>query len=120
MEGLTAAQRDEIRACLADEQQRAQRRIAAHERDFADIVTASAEAVRDDEHDPEGHTIAFARAQVAAQLAAARRELEALQRAERRLNEPDAGACAGCGQPIGYQRLLARPAATTCVDCARP
>lgn len=94
-------------------------RIAALERAFDDIVAASADAVRDDEHDPEGATIAFERAQVAALLADARAQLEALERAARRMNEPDAGRCDRCGAPIGYQRLLARPAATTCISCAR-
>lgn len=116
---LTRAQRTEVARRLAEQRQRTARRIEAHERGFADIVTASADAVRDDEHDPEGHTIAFERAQVAALLDAARAELAALDRAEQRLGEPDAGACARCGAPIGYERLLARPAATSCVECAR-
>lgn len=119
MAGLTAAQRRELAARLARQQERTQRRIAAHERAFEDIVTASADAVRDDEHDPEGHTIAFERAQVAAQLATAREELDALQQAEGRLSQHDPGSCDRCGLPIGYERLLARPAVTTCVGCAR-
>lgn len=82
-------------------------------------MTSSADAVRDDEHDPEGPTIAYERAQVAARLDAARAEMAELRRAAQRLDEADAGACAGCGQPIAYERLLARPAATTCVGCAR-
>lgn len=119
MTHLTPAQRKELARRIAHEQQRTRDRIAAHERDFADIVTSSAEAVRDDEHDPEGATIAYERAQVAALLAAARQQLADLQHAAQRLDEPDAGGCARCGRPIGYDRLLARPSTTSCVECAR-
>lgn len=116
---LTEAERTELRDRIAYEQERTTARIAALERDFDDIVTASADAVRDDEHDPEGATVAFERAQVAALLADARAHLAALQRAAQKLDEPDAGCCDGCGAPIGYERLLARPTATACIDCAR-
>lgn len=118
MTHLTSGQRRELDERIAHERRRTADRIAAHERDFEEIVTASAEAVRNDEHDPEGPTIAYERAQVAALLAAARAQLADLQRAAQRLHEPDAGACVSCRQPIGYERLLARPAATTCVECA--
>lgn len=117
--GLTEAERAGLRDRIASAQERTAARIAALERDFDDIVTASADAVRDDEHDPEGATVAFERAQVAALLADARAHLAALQRAAHQLDEPDAGCCDGCGAPIGYERLLARPTATTCIDCAR-
>lgn len=116
---LTSAQRKELELRIAHERQRTADRIAAHERDFADIVTSSAEAVRDDEHDPEGATIAYERAQVAALLAAAREQLADLEHAAQRLHGPDAGGCARCGQPIGYDRLLARPSTASCVECAR-
>lgn len=115
---LTSGQRRELEERIAHERQRTADRIAAHERDFEEIVTASAEAVRDDEHDPEGPTIAYERAQVAALLAAARAQLGDLHRAAQRLHEPDAGGCVSCRRPIGYERLLARPAATNCVECA--
>lgn len=119
MKSLTDAQRTRLREHIAAEHARTVDRIAALERDFDDIVTASADAVRDDEHDPEGATIAFERAQVAALLAAARAHSQGLRRAAWRLDEPDAGRCDRCAEPIGYERLLARPAATACVTCAR-
>lgn len=119
MDALTDAQRTELRTHVAREQQRAAARVAALSRDLDDMVTASADAVRDDEHDPEGATIAFERAQVAALLADAREQVRALDQAARRLDEPGAGRCDGCGAPIGYERLLARPVATSCVACAQ-
>lgn len=119
MANLTDAQRSRLRKRIVEEEERAGARVAALERELDDIVTSSADAVRDDEHDPEGATIAFERSQVAALLDDARAQLSALQHAARRLDEPGAGRCADCGEPIGYARLLARPAATACVVCAR-
>ena len=117
MSRLTDGQRSQLRARIAQERQRAAARADALARDFADIVTASADAVRDDEHDPEGATIAFERAQVATLLADARSLLAALQAAGERVEHPDAGSCAACGGPIAMERLLARPTATRCVAC---
>ena len=120
MSGLTAEQRDALRMRIVEERERATARAAALQRDFDDIVTASAEAVRDDEHDPEGATIAFERTQVATLLTDARRLLVALDAVEQRLDAPEAGHCERCSQTIAFARLLARPTATRCVTCAVP
>ena len=118
MEDLTAAQVAAIREGITTQRQRAHQRIAALEAQFADIVESSADAVRDDEHDPEGATIAFERAQVASLLAAARAEITALDVAAGRLESETAGRCERCGRPIGVDRLLARPSSTRCIACA--
>lgn len=118
MDDLSDAQKDELARRIAREQERADARAAALARDLEDIVTSSAESVRDDEHDPEGQTIAFERAQVASLLAAAQSQMAALQAAALRLDEGRAGRCERCRGAIGYERLLARPAATCCVACA--
>ena len=115
---LTPAQRRHLTSHIAAERERTLARAAALEREFDNIVVASADAVRDDEHDPEGATIAFERAQVAALLDDARSQVEALDRAALRLAGTDAGRCDRCGDLIGYERLLARPTATRCVRCA--
>jgi DnaK suppressor protein len=44
------------------------------------------------------------------------REIDA---ALRRMNEGTYGACESCGQPIGDDRLDARPVARLCVTCKR-
>jgi DnaK suppressor protein len=119
MDHLTDQQRAQLRAELAAGRARTRARAEALRRDFDEIVTASADAVRDDEHDPEGATIAFERAQVAALLADATAQLRELAAAEDRLDQQGLGRCAGCGGPIGFERLLARPTATRCVACAR-
>ena len=46
------------------------------------------------------------------------RELEAIARAEQRVEEGTYGLCEACGRPIPTGRLEARPTATTCVEHA--
>ncbi len=72
----------------------------------------------DDEHDPEGATVAFERAQVAALLRQARNHLTALDLALERLGDHTYGTCAMCEQAIPMERLEAQPTARTCVGCA--
>jgi DnaK suppressor protein len=103
---------------LAKERQAALDRLAALERDFSAIVEATDQANADDEHDPEGATIAFERQHVAALLDQARRQLAQVDAAIGRLNAGKYGRCERCGQPITAARLAARPAATTCIRCA--
>lgn len=93
-------------------------RIAAITGEFEAVVSASADTNADDEHDPEGSTIAFERAQVAALLAQARIQLEDVDRAIARLADGTYLRCEQCGAPIGSKRLAARPTARTCIRCA--
>jgi RNA polymerase-binding transcription factor DksA len=97
---------------------RARERVAALEREFAGLAEAASAAGTDDEHDPEGATLAFERQHAAALLEAAREQVAAFDDALRRLDEGRYGVCDRCGQPIGAERLAARPAAVTCVRCA--
>ena len=92
---------------------------AALRADLAGIVAATAGANSDDEHDPEGATIAFERAQTASLLERTESRLAALDGALGRLAAGGYGDCARCGRPIGAERLAARPDATTCIYCAR-
>lgn len=96
----------------------ARERVAALEREFAGLAEAASAAGRDDEHDPEGATLAFERQHAAALLEAAREQVAAIDGALRRLADGRYGVCDRCGQPIGAERLAARPAAVTCVRCA--
>ena len=82
------------------------------------IVEASRDSNADDEHDPEGATIAFERAQVAALVDQVRAQVAEVDAALERLAQGTYGRCAACGRPIGEGRLEARPAARTCVECA--
>jgi RNA polymerase-binding transcription factor DksA len=89
--------------------------IATLHRDLDGVIDASRSSNADDEHDPEGATIAFERAQVAALLDAARRRLAELDAALERVEAGTFGRCEVCGQPIPAERLEVRPFARTCV-----
>ena len=114
MVGIMATAREMLLA----ERARVRQRIAALEREFAGIAEAASAGGTDDEHDPEGATLAFERQHTAALLEQARGQLAAADAALGRLAAGRYGVCERCGQPIGDDRLAARPAARTCVRCA--
>jgi DnaK suppressor protein len=87
--------------------------------EFEAVVDASRSSNADDEHDPEGATIAFERQQVAALLDQARARLADVDAALARASAGGYGRCESCGGAIGAERLAARPHARTCIDCAR-
>jgi DnaK suppressor protein len=103
---------------LRDEHAAALTQIAALTREFDGVVEASRTSNADDEHDPEGATIAFERQQVAALLEQARRRLADVEAALARREAGGYGRCETCGRPIAAERLAARPAARTCITCA--
>jgi DnaK suppressor protein len=70
-----------------------------------------------DEHDPEGSTIAFERAQLAALLAQAPEHLRDVDAALRRLAAGQFGLCERCAAPVGDERLAAVPVARRCMAC---
>ena len=87
-------------------------------RSFDDIVAAAVQSNVDDEHDPEGTTIAFERQQVAALLRQAQADRDALLLARDRVEQPGYGVCEYCRGFIGVERLMALPSATRCIRCA--
>ena len=103
---------------LGQERAAALAQIEALTREFDEVVAASKASNADDEHDPEGSTIAFERAQVATLLQQAHRAREDLTSALQRAQQGAYGACERCGEPIGAGRLQARPDARTCIACA--
>jgi DnaK suppressor protein len=106
------------REVLLAEQARARQRVAALEREFTGLAEAASSAGTDDEHDPEGATLAFERQHAAALLQAAREQVAAIDAALQRLAAGRYGVCERCGRHIGEGRLAARPAAPTCIQCA--
>ena len=107
------------RHCRLDELRTATiRRATSLVSSFDEIVEATNDVATDDEHDPEGHTIAWERQQIAALLDEARTMLADLDAAEQRLDDGRYGTCAVCGLQIAHERLDALPATSTCVDCA--
>lgn len=115
---LSSSDRGSLLELLVLERQRARIRIAALTREFDAIVSASADAANDDEHDPEGSTIGFERAQVTALLNQARGQAAEVERSLARLESGGYGACERCGGAIPFARLEAFPTARKCVDCA--
>ena len=92
--------------------------IEGLERDHQRIVAASVDSNADDEHDPEGATIAFEREQLTALLTRARLTRTELEAARGRLDAGTYGICEGCGEAIVVERLHARPAVRLCIGCA--
>lgn len=107
-----------IRRSLHAMRDAAAQQLAGLETSFEDIVQAASGVATDDEHDPEGHTIAWERQQVAALLSETRAALERIEAAEQRLDAGVYGICTSCGDEIAPERLEALPATPTCVDCA--
>jgi DnaK suppressor protein len=107
-----------VRAVLLGERDRTIARVAALSREFDGIVEAADLVATDDEHDPEGHTIAFERQQVAGLLREAHARLVAVDLALERVDAGRYGTCEICGCSIPTDRLAARPEAATCVPCA--
>ena len=89
--------------------------LATLSKDFAGIVDSSVDSNADDEHDPEGSTIAFERSQVGALIEQAERRLAEVDAACARVADGTYGRCAVCAEPIADGRLEARPVARTCV-----
>ena len=109
---------DQARGRLSAERVAAAARIAALERDIATNVESAKGGATDDEHDAEGATIAFERAQAMALLEETRIQVEALDTALARVDHGSYGVCESCGQDIAPERLVARPSATLCITCA--
>ena len=116
---MDASLAQDLLTLLEERRQRTLRRRDALRGDFDDIVERSSDASRDDEHDPEGATVAFERAQVAALVSAAERELADVDRAVERVRSGTHDRCETCGGEVPAERLRARPTARTCVGCAR-
>ena len=109
---------DDVRRRLADERRRTEERLTGLTQDFDAVVASSRDTNADDEHDPEGATIAFERSQVDAMVRQARQQLAEIEGAERRVADGTYGTCETCGAPIGAARLEARPTARVCIACA--
>ena len=106
------------RARLADLRAAVVRRAAGLASSFDGIVEATSDVATDDEHDPEGHTIAWERQQIAALLDEATSVLVDIDAAVGRLDAGLYGTCTVCGDAIAAERLEALPATPTCVGCA--
>ncbi|WP_147916785.1 TraR/DksA family transcriptional regulator [Ruania zhangjianzhongii] len=115
---MSAQPGGELHRRLVADRERTAALIESLTGNVSSILEATRSSATDDEHDPEGSTIAFERSQASSMLAGAERELAELELALARIAEGSYGRCERCGEPIPQDRLLARPAARTCVPCA--
>jgi len=103
---------------LAAERAETEERLARLRDDFAGVVDATRDANSDDEHDPEGQTIAYERSQTDALVRQAERHLVEIGAAQVRVQNGSYGVCESCGALIAAGRMEARPTARTCIGCA--
>jgi RNA polymerase-binding transcription factor DksA len=106
------------RESLEEQRRAARSRLTSLTGDFDGMVAASRDSNADDEHDPEGSTIAFERQQVDGLIRQTQEHLAEIDAALARLDAGEYGTCERCGRPIAPARLEARPTARTCVGCA--
>ncbi|MGU3292668.1 TraR/DksA family transcriptional regulator [Williamsia sp. M5A3_1d] len=85
---------------------------------LAAVVDASIDEHADDEHDPEGSTLAFERGQLVAQIERSTQRVAEVDAALARLEAGTFGQCLDCGRDIAEVRLEALPATGVCISCA--
>jgi RNA polymerase-binding transcription factor DksA len=110
---------DDLRTAIEVARRRVVAQIGNLQQSFTAIVEAAELTSTDDEHDPEGATIAYERAQVWALLQRAHGDLEALDDAIERIDGGTFDVCVECAGPIAIERLMALPGVRTCIRCAR-
>ena len=109
---------ESVRRSLERDRELTRRRIASMTGELHAFAIASVGSNSDDEHDPEGATIAFERAQFSALLSRAQSHLDDIDAALLRLLRDGYGICQRCGNPIAADRLDALPATSVCFSCA--
>ena len=114
----TASATKAAQARLAADRAATASRLASLRSGFAGVVAAAEGSNADDEHDPEGSTIAYERSQLSALVAQAEAHLVEIDQASERIAAGDYGVCTVCGTDIPSGRLEARPTTSTCVGCA--
>src|ERR1051326_1109216 len=97
---------------LAGERAGVLARLAGLERELAAVIEASGSAGTDDEHDPEGATVAFERQHLAALASQDREHMGHIDAGMLPLAGGTYGTRERCGQPVGDARLAARPVST--------
>lgn len=115
---MTSSQDDESRDALLAERERTAALIDSLSSRLAAVLEATSDAAADDEHDPEGSTLAVERGHLVAQLERSRVRLDEIGAALDRVGAGAYGRCEDCGEPIGAERLEVLPATRQCVRCA--
>ncbi|BCW67117.1 DnaK suppressor protein [Arthrobacter sp. NicSoilB4] len=106
---------ERFRALLQEERHRKLALLPALGRDITAVNAARQDSNVDDEHDPEGATIAFELSQASALLEQSRAGLAQIEAALERIEAGTYGICAVCGEGIAEGRLEARPWTPYCI-----
>jgi DnaK suppressor protein len=107
-----------IRDALEGERSKALARLQSLRAELKRLIADAVDTNADDEHDPEGPTIAYERARVTALLDDAQSSVGDLDEALVRLDGGSYSICESCRRTIPSERLDALPACRTCVECA--
>ncbi len=109
---------ERFRILLEEERARKRALLDALRRDIASVSAARQDSNVDDEHDPEGSTIAFELSQASALFEQSRSGLEQVDAALERMSAGTYGICVVCGAAIAEGRLEARPWTPYCIEHA--
>lgn len=104
-----------FRTLLESERAERQRLVTSLRNDITAVGEARQDSNVDEEHDPEGSTIAFELSQASTLLRESSNRLEEIDAALQRLDDGGYGTCAVCGEPIPEGRLEIRPWTRYCV-----
>ncbi|HEY1531384.1 MAG TPA: TraR/DksA C4-type zinc finger protein [Galbitalea sp.] len=115
---LTARQLASLRSQLLADRERIGMLIDTVNDEMSEYVSARRDTATDDEHDPEGPTLAFERSQSSAILGQSQQHLTEIDTALQRMDEGRYGLCRNCGNGIALGRLQVRPQASLCISCA--
>lgn len=115
---LLKRQKDLLRRRLEVERRDTELSMESLAGEVATVQQSRHSSPTDDEHDPEGPTLAFEQSQSSALLNQARSRLGQIDAAFDRLEVGTYGVCTNCHLPISYARLGARPYAAHCITCA--
>ncbi|GAA1881000.1 TraR/DksA C4-type zinc finger protein [Williamsia serinedens] len=109
---------DIVRGLLDAERAEATALLASMRARLTAVVDAAVDEHADDEHDPEGSTLAFERGQLVSQIERSSRRLSEIDAAVARLDDGTYGRCVRCEGEISEVRLEAIPATEVCITCA--
>jgi DnaK suppressor protein len=106
---------ERFRILLEEERTRKIALLPALRADISSVNAARHGSNVDDEHDPEGATIAFELSQASALLQQSSSGLAQVEAALQRIADGTYGLCAVCREPIAEGRLEARPWTPFCI-----
>lgn len=109
---------ERFRILLHGERDRKLALLPALRGDITSVNAARRDSNVDDEHDPEGATIAFELSQASALLEQSKASLAQIDAALARMEQGTYGICAVCGVAIPEGRLEARPWTAYCIEHA--